>query len=132
MREKIIYNEIEYSIQGLAKDLEVSPTTLRKYIEEENGDVNKAVQRILDKTIYIYKGTEYTSIFSLSEKTGINRRTLTDAIKERYREVRGKIEVDDIIEEYYAQNHKLFSISSLATFAACPPILATFLFSSNP
>ena len=27
---------------------------------------------------------------------------------------------------------KLFSISSLATFAACPPILATFLFSSNP
>lgn len=105
MREKIIYNEIEYSIQGLAKDLEVSPTTLRKYIEEENGDVNKAVQRILDKPIYIYKGTEYTSIFSLSEKTGINRRTLTDAIKERYREVRGKIEVDDIIEEYYAQNH---------------------------
>ena len=105
MREKIIYNGIEYSKQGLAKDLEVSPTTLGKYIEEENGDINRAVQRILDKTTYIYQGTEYPSIFGLSEKTGINRRTLTDAIKERYGEVRGKIEVDDIIEEYYAQNH---------------------------
>ena len=80
MRKKVEYIGKEFTRKEFAKMLGISPTTCNKYLEEYNGDAEKIVEMLNNKTIYVYKDKQYTSMLELSKATGINRRTLTKLI----------------------------------------------------
>lgn len=97
----IIYKNKVYSKSELAKTLGISITTLSKYLDTYNGDVEKIVELLNNKKVYQYKNKIYNSLSELSEATRINRKSLTRILKEISDTEGNIIEVDTIVEAYY-------------------------------
>ena len=49
---------------------------------------------------YIYKGQEYTSVLDLMSTTGISRRALKQLIEDNFKDAKGDIIIDDVIDKY--------------------------------
>ena len=67
---------------------------------------------------YIYKGQEYTSVLDLMGPTGISRRALKQLIEDSFKDAKGDIIIDDVIDKYlndgYEYRGKVYkSISQL-------------------
>lgn len=101
MRKNVVYGGRVFSRKEFAEMLGISQTTAKKYLEEYNGKAEKIVEMLSSKMIYIYKGKQYTSIFELSQATGIDRRALTRILNDMPNKEGNIINVDELVENYY-------------------------------
>lgn len=93
------------NISEIAREMQVSSTTMKKYINEANGDIELAKERIRQtQKNYIYNGKVYKSINTLSEATGINRRTLTKLLEETNGNAEEAVDIYRKKEKVYEYN----------------------------